>query len=96
MEKLATNFKTGESVLLHPKFQKTVLKNQKPLRQIVARGIQDGLPMPCFSAAANFLNGLATENSSANLLQAQRDFFGAHTYQKVDDPTAKFYHTDWE
>lgn len=96
MEKLAASFKTGDSILMHPKFQKTVLKNQKSLRQIAASGIQNGLPMHSFSAAANFLNGLTTANSSANLLQAQRDFFGAHTFQKTGDPTGQFFHADWE
>ena len=53
------------------------------------------LPIPNFSESINFLNSFAIANSSANLIQAQRDYFGAHTYQRINDDSNKFYHTEW-
>ncbi len=48
-----------------------------------------------FSESVNFFNGFTTSNSPANLIQAQRDYFGAHTYQRIDDNSGKFHHTNW-
>lgn len=96
MEKLAAGFRSADSVLAQPELQKLVFKKGNSLRRVAARGIESGCPLPCFSAAANFLNGFSTEKSAANLLQAQRDFFGAHTFQRMDDAAGKFYHFDWE
>jgi 6-phosphogluconate dehydrogenase len=53
------------------------------------------LPISCFSESINFFNTYTTANSPANLIQAQRDYFGAHTYQRIDDETGTFYHTKW-
>ena len=54
-----------------------------------------GVPMPAFSTALAFYDGYRTERLPANLLQAQRDFFGAHTYERVDKPRGEFFHTNW-
>jgi 6-phosphogluconate dehydrogenase len=64
-------------------------------RQAVIQAIQYGVPTPAFSTALAFFDGYRTERLPANLLQAQRDFFGAHTYERVDQPRGKFFHTNW-
>jgi 6-phosphogluconate dehydrogenase len=53
------------------------------------------IPLPCTSSALSFLDGYRREKLPANLLQAQRDYFGAHTYERVDQPRGKFFHTEW-
>jgi 6-phosphogluconate dehydrogenase len=61
----------------------------------VIRAIEYGVPTPAFSTALSFFDGFRTARLPANLLQAQRDFFGAHTYERVDQPRGKFFHTNW-
>ena len=58
-------------------------------------GIDLGVPTPAFSAALAFFDGYRSARLPANLLQAQRDYFGAHTYERVDGPRGEFHHTDW-
>lgn len=73
------------------------IKALKPSANLVtSQCIMNELAIPCFSEAVNFLNNFSTANSTANLIQAQRDYFGAHTYQRIDDDSEKFYHTDWK
>jgi 6-phosphogluconate dehydrogenase len=57
--------------------------------------IEAGVPTPAFSTALAFYDGLRSERLPANLLQAQRDYFGAHTYERVDKPRGQFFHTNW-
>ncbi|MFM2480459.1 decarboxylating NADP(+)-dependent phosphogluconate dehydrogenase [Celerinatantimonas sp. YJH-8] len=64
-------------------------------RKVVAKAIEIGLPMPCMASALTFLDGYTTERLPANLLQAQRDYFGAHTYERLDKPRGEFFHTNW-
>lgn len=64
-------------------------------RKVVAKSIETGIPMPCMAAAITFLDAYTSERLPANLLQAQRDYFGAHTYERVDCPRGEFFHTDW-
>ncbi|MDV7140795.1 NADP-dependent phosphogluconate dehydrogenase [Maribacter sp. TH_r10] len=72
------------------------LKSLKPsIKKVVSQGVLNELPIPNLSESINFLNCFTTANSSANLIQAQRDYFGAHTYQRIDDKSNKFYHTNW-
>jgi 6-phosphogluconate dehydrogenase len=54
-----------------------------------------GIPLPCHGSALNYYDGLRTAELPANLLQAQRDYFGAHMYEKVDTPRGKWFHTNW-
>jgi 6-phosphogluconate dehydrogenase len=54
-----------------------------------------GIALPCFGTALSFFDGYRTAASPANLLQAQRDFFGAHTYERIDKPRGQFFHTNW-
>ncbi|PSW18170.1 phosphogluconate dehydrogenase (NADP(+)-dependent, decarboxylating) [Photobacterium sanctipauli] len=64
-------------------------------RKVVAKSFETGLPMPCMSSALTFLNGYTTARLPANMLQAQRDYFGAHTYERTDKPRGEFFHTNW-
>ena len=64
-------------------------------RKVVAKSVEAGLPMPCMASAITFLDGYTTERLPANLLQAQRDYFGAHTYERIDQPRGQFFHTNW-
>jgi 6-phosphogluconate dehydrogenase len=84
-----------ENMLFDPYFKKQVNGAQADLRTIVATAAQHGIPVPCFSAALAYFDGLRSERLPANLLQAQRDYFGAHTYERVDKPRGEFFHTDW-
>jgi 6-phosphogluconate dehydrogenase len=82
--------------LLLDNFFKDALNNYQPAwRRAVIHGIGFGVPMPAFSTALAFYDGYRTERLPANLLQAQRDFFGAHTYERVDKPRGQFFHTNW-
>lgn len=64
-------------------------------REVVKTGVEHGIATPCFSSALSFFDGYRTERLPANLLQAQRDFFGAHTYERLDKPRGEFFHTNW-
>jgi 6-phosphogluconate dehydrogenase len=64
-------------------------------RKAIVKAIALGVPAPAFSTALAFYDGYRTERLPANLLQAQRDFFGAHTYERVDEPRGQFFHTNW-
>jgi 6-phosphogluconate dehydrogenase len=82
--------------LLLDGFFKDVLNEYQPAwRRAVIHGIGFGIPMPAFSTALSFYDGYRTERLPANLLQAQRDFFGAHTYERIDKPRGEFFHTNW-
>jgi 6-phosphogluconate dehydrogenase len=86
---------TLQSLLMDDFFSSALNKYQSSWRQAQIRAIELGIPTPAFSAAIAFYDGYRTARLPANLLQAQRDFFGAHTYERVDQPRGKFFHTDW-
>ena len=68
---------------------------QDSWRRALIHAIQFGVPTPAFSTALSFYDGYRTARLPANLLQAQRDFFGAHTYERVDKARGRFFHTNW-
>ncbi len=76
-------------------FQKALKESISGLRKIVITASEYGLSIPCFSTALSFFDGYRTARLPSNLLQAQRDFFGAHTYERLDRPRGNFFHTDW-
>lgn len=84
-----------KSLLLDPYFIEELKKRQKGWREVVAKSAELGIPCPCFSTALTFFDGYRTANLPANLLQAQRDFFGAHTYERIDKPRGQFFHSNW-
>ena len=83
------------SLLLAPFFHKEVSRCSEGWRNVVAAAVQSGIPVPTLAAGITFLDGYTCARLPANLLQAQRDFFGAHTYERVDQPRGKFFHTEW-
>jgi 6-phosphogluconate dehydrogenase len=83
------------NLLLDDFFSGVLNGYQGEWRQAVVEAIQYGVPTPAFSTALAFFDGYRTARLPANLLQAQRDFFGAHTYERVDQPRGKFFHTNW-
>ena len=83
------------NLLLAPFFRDKILAAQAGWREVVAAAVRGGIPVPALSAALSYFDGYTCERLPANLLQAQRDFFGAHTYERVDAPRGKFFHTNW-
>ena len=83
------------NLLLDPFFKDAVEKAQLSWRRVVTAAIELGVPMPAMSSALAFYDGYRHERLPANLLQAQRDYFGAHTYERVDKPRGEFFHTNW-
>ena len=83
------------NLMLAPFFQQVLNRGQMAWRQVVAQAVGAGIPVPAFSASLAYYDSLRTERLSANLLQAQRDFFGAHTYERIDRPAGQWFHTDW-
>ncbi|MFZ2168452.1 MAG: decarboxylating NADP(+)-dependent phosphogluconate dehydrogenase [Methylococcaceae bacterium] len=84
-----------ENLLLADFFVDAMKKADEGWRKAVILGIELGIPTPAFSSALAYYDGYRTERLPANLLQAQRDYFGAHTYERVDKPRGQFFHTDW-
>jgi 6-phosphogluconate dehydrogenase len=84
-----------ENLLLDPFFKKAMAKAQASWRRVVTTAVKLGIPIPAISAAMAFYDGYRHERLPANLLQAQRDYFGAHTYERVDKPRGQFFHTNW-
>ena len=83
------------NLALAPFFRDVLQRAQAPWRRVVAEAVQAGVPVPAFSASLAYFDSLRSARLSANLLQAQRDFFGAHTYERVDRPEGEFFHTVW-
>ena len=83
------------NLLLDPYFNQTVRKAQANWRKVVALAVECGVPVPTFASAVAYYDGYRSARLPANLLQAQRDFFGAHTYERTDQPRGKFFHLDW-
>jgi len=83
------------NLLLDPFFKGKVEKAQNGWRNVVATAISNGIPVPAISSALGYFDGYRCEKLSANLLQAQRDYFGAHTYERTDKPRGEFFHTNW-
>lgn len=83
------------NLLLDPYFSKAINKAQKSWRKVVALAAKHGVSIPTFSSALSYYDGYRSSRLPQNLLQAQRDYFGAHTYERVDQPRGQFYHIDW-
>ncbi|HHV96755.1 MAG TPA: decarboxylating NADP(+)-dependent phosphogluconate dehydrogenase [Clostridiaceae bacterium] len=83
------------NLLLDPFFKEKVEAAQDSWRRVVSTAILNGVPVPAFASALTYYDGYRSERLPANLLQAQRDYFGAHTYERVDRPRGEFYHTNW-
>ncbi len=86
---------TLANLLLDPYFNSTVKKAQANWRKVVSLAAECGVAAPTFSSALSYYDGYRSARLPANLLQAQRDYFGAHTYERLDQPRGKFFHLDW-
>jgi 6-phosphogluconate dehydrogenase len=84
-----------KSLLLDDFFRGLIDECQPSWRRVVARSAEMGIPVPAFATALAFYDGYRSERLPANLIQAQRDYFGAHTYERVDKPRGEFFHTNW-
>lgn len=83
------------NLLLDPYFKSTIEKLVPAWRTVAAAACQYGIPAPTMTSALSYFDGYTTERLPANLLQAQRDYFGAHTYERLDKPRGEFFHTNW-
>ncbi|NER24009.1 MAG: decarboxylating NADP(+)-dependent phosphogluconate dehydrogenase [Symploca sp. SIO1C2] len=83
------------NLLLAPEFKQTILDRQDAWREVLATSNQLGIPVPAFSASLDYFDSYRRERLPQNLTQAQRDYFGAHTYERVDKPRGEFFHTEW-
>ena len=83
------------NLLLDPYFKDVIEKAQAGWRRVCAAAISNGIPMPAMTSALCYFDGYRSERLPANLLQAQRDYFGAHTYERIDAPRGQFFHTNW-
>jgi 6-phosphogluconate dehydrogenase len=95
MAELVNIFKTTNNLLTHNEIIQQVNALKPSVKKVVSEGILNELSIPSLSESISFLNNFSVANSSANLIQAQRDYFGAHTYQRIDDASKKFHHTNW-
>jgi len=84
-----------ENLLLDPFFTKIIEDAQDSWRRVVASAVQNGIPTPALASALAYFDGYRSERLPANLLQAQRDYFGAHTYERLDKKRGEFFHTNW-
>jgi len=96
MGKLVEVFKTSFSLLESDQLMKDFDQGKDDLAEVVGAGLKAGIAMPVMSASINYFYGMTTAESTANLIQAQRDYFGAHTYRKKGEPADKSFHTDWK
>jgi len=83
------------NLLLDPFFKSEINRCQANWRRVISAAATSGIPVPTFYSALAYYDSYRSETLPANLLQAQRDYFGAHTYERVDFPRGKFFHLDW-
>ncbi len=83
------------NLLLDPFFKEKILASQDGWRRVAAAALANGIPAPALTSALCYFDGFRCERLPANLLQAQRDYFGAHTYERTDKPRGQFFHTNW-
>lgn len=83
------------NLLLDPFFKEKIEASQDAWRKVVSTAVLNGIWVPAISTALNYFDGFRTERLPANLLQAQRDYFGAHMYERIDKPRGEFFHTNW-
>jgi 6-phosphogluconate dehydrogenase len=83
------------NLLLDPFFKEKIESSQNAWRRVIATAVTNGIWVPALASALNYFDGFRNSRLPANLLQAQRDYFGAHTYERVDKPRGEFFHTNW-
>jgi 6-phosphogluconate dehydrogenase len=91
-------YKNGESItslLLSSYFKREIEESLNSWRKLVSEAALSGAPVPAFSSALNYFYSFTSKRLPANLIQAQRDYFGAHTFERVDEPRGIFFHENW-
>src|SRR5207249_6214825 len=83
------------NLLLDPYFTEEVLRAEAGWRRVCAAAVSHGVPVPTMASALTYFDGYRCDRLPANLLQAMRDYFGAHTYERIDKPRGQFFHTNW-
>ncbi|MCP4849599.1 MAG: decarboxylating NADP(+)-dependent phosphogluconate dehydrogenase [Verrucomicrobiaceae bacterium] len=83
------------NLMLDDYFKEILNRSEQNWREVICLAVRRGIPVPAFSASLGYYDSFRSERLPANLLQAQRDFFGAHTYERVDRPAGEYFHTDW-
>jgi 6-phosphogluconate dehydrogenase len=83
------------NLMLDPYFKRALAAGQESWREVVALGARHGIPVPALGGALSYFDAYRAARLPGNLIQAQRDYFGAHTYERVDAPRGKFFHVDW-
>ncbi len=83
------------NLLLDPFFKEKIMDAQNSWRTVISTAVTNGIWTPAMSTALNYFDGYRNDRLPANLLQAQRDYFGAHTYERTDKPRGEFFHTNW-
>jgi 6-phosphogluconate dehydrogenase len=98
LNKIKSAYKENPSLpnlLLAPEFKQTILDRQQAWREVLCTANKLGIPVPAFSASLDYFDSYRRDRLPQNLTQAQRDYFGAHTYERVDRPQGEFFHTEW-
>ncbi|MDJ1174135.1 decarboxylating NADP(+)-dependent phosphogluconate dehydrogenase [Roseofilum capinflatum] len=98
LDKIKVAFKENPglpNLLLAPEFKQTILDRQQAWREVLGLACQLGIPVPAFSASLDYFDSYRRATLPQNLTQAQRDFFGAHTYERIDKPRGEFFHSQW-
>ncbi|MEN6364452.1 MAG: NADP-dependent phosphogluconate dehydrogenase, partial [Rectinema sp.] len=83
------------NLMLAPFFTERIRKCEPGWRRVISEAALSGIPVPALASALAYFDGFRTASLPANLLQAQRDYFGAHTYERIDRPRGEFFHTNW-
>ncbi len=95
MEDLVALFQNHENILDEPQYISTINSLKPAIKKVAIEALMSELDLPCMTASISFMNSYATANSAANIIQAQRDYFGAHSYQRNDEDSGKYHHTRW-
>ena len=84
-----------ENLIMDKYFSGIIKKGEKAWRTVISESVKAGIPVPAFSSALSFYDGYRRAQLPANLLQAQRDYFGAHTFERTDRPRGEYFHSEW-
>ena len=95
MNELQSYFTESQDLFMIPEVWKNLVEQEPAVMRLLEMGLKSRVSLPCFGSAYNFWVDSTTEDLPANLIQAQRDYFGAHTYQRTDDPQGSFHHSLW-
>ena len=95
MQELVEVFKETNTIVTHKYLIELMYQYKPSAKRVISQSVLNDIAIPCLSESIQFLNGITTAYTSANIIQAQRDYFGAHTYKRIDDNGVKKHHTNW-